>query len=219
MFTESQDELEKQLASVNDNYTIIRTNDLPLPDSRNALKEAGLKTDAEYFLLLDDDIVLPEKGLATMLFEMKKSDIAFCDYPYHSLKDGKMTGVTVYYDWDGESKPKGDIAWSGLGCVMVKRKVLESTVFRLSEYRFKREKGKLKMALDKDNHMIGGQGKSAGEDTAFYLEARANKFKIKCVGKIAKHLRIEKFVFRVGNGRYQTCHTIKGNDRVDTPEI
>ena len=218
IFTETLNSILVENARCNQYPVILTTKDLPIPDCRNALVEDALKHPAYFthFLLVDDDVVIPDGGLEEML--KLDADIAFIDYPMHHHK-GKWAnmGTACYDNWlpgeDWEGKP---VVWAGLGCTLVKREVfekMEKPWFKEMSKSFVRDKkGKVSFTGEFPNPSGGG------EDVYFFLQARKNKMKIAQVkGMVAKHLRIERFVLVLSSDKYKTQHTIKGNEKITQP--
>lgn len=226
VYTQHEVALERELYDAGQVPFIIRTVDKPLPESRNFLVDEALKlTWWDYALLVDDDIVMPEGSLKKLL-ELD-TDIAVIDYPHHTIgmKDGEeqMYGVAVYDDWaPGDSVEGKRVAYAGLGCVLVRREVLEKMekpAFRQTHFQYRRE-GKKIMFTPKGGTLSGVEqaGSGGGEDTYFYLTAHKEGFTTKVVpGMVASHLRLSKIIQRMQEGRYTRTHTVGVNDRIDTP--
>lgn len=226
IYTAHQNALERELFDNGQVPFIVRTDNMPIPDSRNYLLDEALKlTWWSHILLVDDDIVIPKGGLSAMLD--LNTDVAVIDYPYHVIgeKDGEeqMYGTAVYDDWEsGESTEGKKLAWAGLGCVLVRRHVFEEMqkpFFKSTEYKYVRKNkiihfsSEVGYSEDLRKEFAGG-----GEDTHFYLEARRANAEIKSVpGMVATHLRTERIVSRMANSRYVSQHKITGNSRIDTP--
>lgn len=225
VFTKHQQALEEELALLGEYPQVIRTVDVPLPESRNMLVDMALEIkDWKYLLLLDDDVIIPERGLQAMrAFLEAGNDIAIIDYPHH-LSPGvkERFGVAVYEHYkDGDDVIGKEIAWAGLGCVLVKREAfekMEKPYFSNSAFAYSRdlETGTIKFDGTTRNNLTA----SSGEDVYFYFNARKAGLKVAVVPKyVASHARIEKFVYRLAGGRYRQTHTIQYNDRIDRPEI
>lgn len=227
IFTKHQDALESELATIDQYPKILRTTDIPLPDSRNLLIDTALKfSDWRFLLLLDDDVVMPEGSLQAMLDTLTNgsgNDIAVIDYPHHLAEQSKgKLGVATYEQWkEGESVVGKKLAWAGLGCVLMKRKAVEAMpkpMFVTSSYQYVRgEDGKLRMDAETKKNTVTA---SSGEDVYFYFEARKLGLKVAVVPHmVAGHCRIEQFVYRLAGGRYRTTHKIATNNIIDRPEI
>lgn len=224
IFTEHQDALEAELADSGQYPQILRTSDVPLPDSRNLLIETALTVPGwSYLLMLDDDIVIPEGGLKAMLDLLSNGEgnkAAAIDYPHH-LNDGSHLGVAVYERWkEGEPVKGKKLAWAGLGCVLIRREALEalrSPYFQNSAYRYARgEDGSLRMDGGSRNALTA----SSGEDVYFWFQLRRLGYKVAMVpDMVCGHCRIEKFVYRLAGGRYSSTHTVAKNDTIDRPEL
>jgi len=197
------------------------TDNMPIPKCRTALVEDALKHKAEFthFLLVDDDVIIPEGGLGEML--SADTDIAFIDYPLHQDR-GKYAGMgTACYDNCPEGTEyakakKKPVMWAGLGCVLVKREVFEklkSPWFKPYHRQYVRdEKGK-----------ITWQGspnikEPTGEDCYFFLQAQKKGLKVKqMTGFTCGHARIDKLVMHMANEKYTQQHKIKVNDKITQP--
>lgn len=101
------------------------SHDLPIPDCHNAVALAAMKTDAEAFWLVEEDVI-PPPGALLALFELLASHtIAAIDYP---VWNGGEHWSCVCRDQDGGSvsrpSTKG-IRYCGLGCTLVRRELFE----------------------------------------------------------------------------------------------
>lgn len=223
LFTSHQIALENELASIEEYPSVLRSVDVPLPEARNLLIEAALvDTEWTHLLMLDDDIIMPDNSLKALLKACKKADIALIDYPHHLREvDAPRLGVAVYKNWKvGESVAGKEIAWAGLGCVLMTRLAVEKMdkpLFANTAYKFeRREDGEIEMDAGTRDTLTG----TAGEDTYFYLEARRQGMKvIQVPGMIAGHAHIERFIYRLGGGRYRSTHKIATNTEIDRPLV
>lgn len=225
MFTVAQEAYEREMINNNQIPFCLRTKDVPIPDCRNQLVGEARQQDWwTHALLLDDDIVMPEGGLKALI--EANTDVAFIDYPHHmeGFDKDKLVdlsyGVAVYDNWrPGQPTDDKDIAWAGLGCVLVKREVfekMEGPIFQCTNWTYKRDidTGELRMGKAGDYEDAG----NAGEDTFFYFNLRRLNIKAKKIpNMVAGHLRIERLVYRMQKGRYQMQHQIKVNNRIDKP--
>lgn len=89
---------------------------LGIPGGHNeAVRDALLRTDANYILMVEEDNVIPQGGITAMLNVMKHTNagIVFIDY-----------GVN---GWSCSARVKKpiEILWCGLGCTMVRRAVFD----------------------------------------------------------------------------------------------
>lgn len=218
LFTKAQQALEEELMINQIPPLIMRTDNLPIPDCRNKLVEEGLKHpyQADAFLLLDDDVIMPEGGLKALI--KANEDIAFIDYPMHYTGDkwGNM-GTATYDDWlPGQDWKDKEVAWAGLGCTLVKREVFEklsSPWFMKTQKTFGRD-DKGHITIHKDDHNFGG----GGEDVYFFIKAKEAGFKIKPIHELtAGHARIIRAVRSLDEGKYQNQHEIAINSEIRTP--
>ena len=216
IYTKAEVALEDELLKNNIVPWILRTDNKPIPDCRNILVENALKTPATHFLMVDDDVIIPEGGLKAMLD--KDTDITFIDYPMH-YSEGRWDamGTATYDNWlPGEEFKDKDVAWAGLGCCLVRREVfekLDKPWFRTFQKAFLRD-DKGKITLKKDDEKLGG----GGEDVYFFLEAKKAGFKVKAVqDMVCGHARLSRVVTAFADGKYNTQHRIVINNKVEKP--
>ena len=104
--------------------------------SRNKLKEYFLKNDYDYLLSLEQDVVSPKDVIERLMKHGK--DI--CSGLYFKEKDNELIPI-MYVPYKNEFAkllkfeeiPENElieVITSGLGCVLIKRKVLENVEFR-----------------------------------------------------------------------------------------
>lgn len=120
-------------------------------ESRNILRELVLKGNYDYFLSLEQDIVLPENGLERLLAHEKK--ICAGVYANPITLNGKrhiLPLACVYRNLEQRAQGKADwmdfpflfparlteVAYAGLGAILIHRSILEKI-----EFRFEEEKG------------------------------------------------------------------------------
>jgi len=226
LFTKAVEAWEREIADNGLTASVLRTDGVPLPDSRNLLVEAALELpDWRFLLFLDDDVVLPEGAVKAMTDTLTKGegiDVAVIDYPHHSTPfSGERLGVATYEDWKPGDPVEGKrLAWAGLGCVMVKRRIfdrLEKPWFVNTAHRYARgTDGRLMM----DGASRQAFGASSGEDVHFFFQCRKHGIKAAVIpGMVAGHCRIERFVYRLAGGKYSQSHGIEVNDRIDRPGV
>lgn len=209
ILTEAQNAIDRELISVQQLPTILRTHDLPLPLSRNFLVESALQIPGwEYMLMMDDDVIMAKGTLKEML--TMDTDIAVTNYPAHGKHQGKNVSTMLH------NKDKS-VVFGGLGCVLVKRTVLETIPqpwFVVTEYRIARdENGEVGFYAGQADGRA--QQTSAGEDTYFFLQARKHGFEIKEVSKMATHARVDMLVTNSHTTRYHQQHVINKSNKVD----
>lgn len=217
IFTKSEVALEQEMLVNNQLPWILRTDNQPIPDCRNILVESALKTPATHFLLVDDDVIIPEGGLKTMIDA--DEDIVFIDYPMH-YDDGRWAnmGTATYDEWlPGDDYKDKPVAWAGLGCALIKREVFEKLgkpwFARYQKAFVRGDKGKMNFKEGKDVEMGGG-----GEDTYFFLRAREAGFTIKPIHDMTcGHARLLRVVTTFSEGKYQKQHKIVVNNKIDKP--
>lgn len=128
---------------------------LPIPTGHNeAVRDALLATDANYILMVEEDNVIPQGGIRSMLNLMRHSNagIVFIDY-----------GVNGWSCSARVKKPQ-EILWCGLGCTLIRRAVFEDM-----EYPYFRSDQSLRLNDWKwvPNHEPYGQ-----QDIWFCMKAR-----------------------------------------------
>lgn len=110
LFSESEDSCWRELRGVE--HVRIASHDKPIPDCFNYVVEEALKTKADSLFFVEEDIVVPEGGLAALL--ALDADIGAISY---LLKKGPRR--LSEWHWQGK------LIWVSLGCLLVKRKVFE----------------------------------------------------------------------------------------------
>jgi hypothetical protein len=98
--------------------------------NRNEARERALKSDADYFLFLDDDVVLPQRALATLLAQRK--EVVGGYYPILGTDKyvcGRWVADNTFCNFlcIQPGLTKSDIV--GLGCALISRNVLEKVPF------------------------------------------------------------------------------------------
>ena len=194
-------------------YSFYFTVDLPIPQCRDDLAQRALKDSCTHLFWIDDDVVLPNNGLDKLI----KADslVSIIDYPTHFMGKMKDTGITAFEDWvEGEDTKGKKVAWSGLGCCLMKREVfddLELPYFRRGGYKFVRdEAGAISYYADG-----GGDG---GEDFEFFYDLKKKGIEVNLIrDEIATHAKVLEYVGVVSQGKYKTCHTIHYADKIIKP--
>ena len=147
---------------------VFRTFDKKIPDAQNYLVEEALKTDSEFFLFIEEDVVPTIEQVKEMV--NRNVDICFVDYGVNGWSCSARDG-------------KGEILWCGFGCTMIKRCVFE----KLVRPYFRTDKS---LRLN-DNKWIDTPMKYGGHDIWFFTKAREAGFQITQVGGEAIHLKLE----------------------------
>jgi glycosyltransferase involved in cell wall biosynthesis len=191
------------------------THDLPIPDCRNALLRMAMDSEADVFLMLDDDNILPEGGLKKLLDS--KADIAFLDYPSHFMGSNKKRGVTVYDNYrEGWEVDITKVIFSGLGCVRITREAVLKLGYPEWEFR----KGGQLFDRDERGKMVlyGVAGGDGGEDFEFFMDAKEKGLTIEQIpNTYAGHAKIMRHVGVVQPGKYITTHDIHYAFEVEKP--
>lgn len=111
MFSETFEDVLRELEGYN--YEIYWSHGKSLPQCFNDPTEQALADESVFALLfIEDDMILP-KGIVQDMFAAKYPVIAL-DYPFQQQGDS-----TMLHD------PQGFAYWSGTGCLLVARSVLE----------------------------------------------------------------------------------------------
>lgn len=213
IFTKTMMALIRELSAFDHAYFF--TYDIPLPDSRNALVQSAVdsKIPFTHYLMIDDDIVLPELGIKDMLILDKP--IVLIDYPSHWMGKGANTGTAVYDEWlEGDPVEGRPVLFGGLGCSLIKKEVieaLEQPYFRKGGKQFDRDKkGKI--------HLYGVGSGDGGEDFEFYQDCKAKGFEITMVhGKVCGHAKVMKHIGVITPGKYVTQHDIIIANKIERP--
>ena len=114
-------------------------------ESHNKLRETALNENFDYLLILDQDII-PEKDVIEKLITNKKDAISALYFGNHNLPDGEnkiMPFAWAFLEkkdfWGSVRYLREDeinnniilkIAFAGMGCVLLGRKILEKIKFR-----------------------------------------------------------------------------------------
>ncbi len=92
---------------------------LPIPDAHEHVTELGMATDADLFLFVEDDNILPAAALTELVRTLDanpKAGVAAVDYPVGTR------GVR----WDSIYRENGEVLFSGLGITLIRREVFET---------------------------------------------------------------------------------------------
>ena len=112
MFSETLEDILRELEGLD--YKIFWAHGKSLPDAFNDPTEEALADESIYALwFVEDDMILP-KGILRKMFA-KNYPVVALDYPFK--QDGDST---VLHD------PHGYAFWTGTGCLLVAREVLEN---------------------------------------------------------------------------------------------
>lgn len=214
LFTDTIRSLLQELAPYR--HAFFFTKDQPIPDCRNLLVREARRCGIPFthYLMVDDDVILPEGGLDAML-EAKEPAIII-DYPTHALGKGANRGNVAYDKWlPGETDVAGrSIAWAGLGCALV-----DPAIFNKLRYPYFRKGGKL-FDRGKEGELIlyGEGGGDGGEDYEFYQDLKAQGYQVKQVeGMVAGHAKIMRHVGVVEQGKYLKQHDIHIANKIEAP--
>lgn len=193
VFTECENAISGNLEGVFD-YKMFRSHDLKIPDSQNYLIERAMREDFTHFLFVEEDIVMPEGVISSLL--IADTDIACIDY-----------GVAGY-SCITRDKETDEILWCGLGCTLIKREVFEA----LEKPYFRSDKGLLINDWPKITWIDSGAQAYGGQDIWFCMQAREKGFNIKQILGECKHLQLNQLGRReINNG----LHMISQKPTID----
>lgn len=213
LFTDTVMALLRELTAFH--HAFFFTKDLPLPMCRNALVKQARNCGEPFthYLMIDDDVVIPENGLQAMLD--LDSPVVLIDYPTHAMGMGANTGNIAYMTWkEGDSTEGKEICWGGLGCTLV-----QAGVFNTLPYPYFRKGG---MLFDRDKEgkivLYGEGGGDGGEDFEFYQDLKKKGYEIKQVhGMVAGHAKVMKHVGVIEHGKYVKQHDIHVAQAIERP--
>jgi hypothetical protein len=231
LFTATHEAVTREFRLNGQYPTWLVTNGLRLLDARNTLakwaEEAKFPWDAALFL--DDDVVLPEGAFAAFAKSLAKHDVAVMDYPHHwhpKLSDVPPTGIATYAQWlPGESTKGKVLAWAGLGSTamtksaFLKLKAKRDPLFRPSANAVEVSKlGVISLRATYDRGLSAqSEDYSAGEDTQFFFDCKAEGFSIEVLDQTAKHLRLDHAVSWAGAEKYAAVHVVEESTEITQP--
>lgn len=100
------------------------THDLPIPDCHNAVVEQAMRTDANLFWFVEEDMIPPPDALSALLSKVNEGcGMAIVDYPVGE-KPSQNCAIHEAY-MRGEDDPTGALIWCGMGCTLIRREVFE----------------------------------------------------------------------------------------------
>lgn len=190
-FSESAESIERALEGYE--RTILRTWYLPIPDSFNTLIGLALKTSAQEFFFVEEDVVIPANALS--LLRSLDVDVAAINYR------NKIEPSCI-----SEQRLKGakDPLWVSLGCTLIRRKVFErlpAPWFVIGKAVAIKHPGRKTRLVDSSPDRTYGN-----HDQVFCYLAKQAGFSIGSVdGILCRHLRLD----RLGNpGTNKGLHKI-----------
>jgi hypothetical protein len=103
--------------------------------NRNKARQMALSSDADYFLFLDSDVVLPTNAISSFGLQLSKTKIEIiCGWYKTKVGDHWVAGNWVADNtFQNFLQPAASVVKTdmiGLGCVMMKRQVLADVEFR-----------------------------------------------------------------------------------------
>lgn len=151
-------------------YKIYQSIGLGIPDGHNRAAERAFNDGCTHVWFIEDDTVPPANALSKMLAQ--EGDIVAIDY-----------GVN---GWSCITRGKidGEIKWCGLGCTLVRRKVLEA----LERPYFRDD---MQLRLNDMKWIPAPKDRYGGQDIWFCCQAREKGFKIYQVQGECKHLKLD----------------------------
>ncbi len=171
VFTEVERQIEV-LRLLKKDSIVLRSSDLPIPQSHNELVEKALLIpEVDEVLFIEEDVLFPNEGLKPVKFLSCPGDIVFMDYAVNG------------WSCSARSRRTKEILWCGLGFTKIKRKVFEA----MEKPWFRTDKTfrlNTKEWLDQPY-------KYGGLDIWFFLHAREKGFKIYQIEGECKHLQIK----------------------------
>lgn len=195
-----------------DNKIFFTTN-LPIPDCRNDLLKRAKKIGGfTHYLMVDDDVIMPEGGLQAML-DLKKP-VTLIDYPTHWTGKHAGMGNVAYVQWKEGEPLRGEIMWAGLGCTLVEASVFD----QFGEDPF-RTGGQFFDVLPNGKKILYGvrQG-SGGEDFEFYTDLREKGIEIAQVEGIScGHAKVLRHIGVIEEGKYAKQHDIHVSEGITRP--
>lgn len=198
VYSQTVEELYRELESLGGSFRVFWSHGRPIPDCFNVPTEEALKGDYDYFLYVEEDMVLPEGILGRML-ERVDHAIA-CDYPV-----GGSDGGTVMYDQEGRA------FFTGCGLLLVRADLLRrmpKPIWR-SDVRWKPwvEDGLIhfELSLKREGDVYGQQ------DVAFGLRLYANGLPIEVMPETIGQRELVK---KGGRGSNDGFHVVRDRMKV-----
>lgn len=100
--------------------------------NRNILRKMALTSDADYFLFMDDDIILPRDALSKMI--MHKKDIMGGWYKMENSTNyvaGAWVADHIFIHYQKPQEHVIKVDTIGMGCALLSRKVVEAVPFEV----------------------------------------------------------------------------------------
>lgn len=97
--------------------------------NRQALRKMALASDAEYFLFVDDDVVLPKDAIKNLVLHRKGLLFGWYRIISRPMWVAGCWAVDKLVIYRNPQKYVAKVDFGGLGCAMVSRKVLEAVDF------------------------------------------------------------------------------------------
>jgi hypothetical protein len=172
------------------------SHDKPMPECFNDTVKRALDDDADFVLIIEEDIVIPKEGIMRLLGALETADVAYFDY---WLENGKRCLMKV-----------GDYDICGTGAIMFTRKAIE-TLYpfdNLQQYDGRTLEPLNRVTVDRAEQSYGGH------DVDLFKRAQDMGMTLTCVGE-CKHLRVTELGNKKKNKGY---HTVKELDGTVSPE-
>ena len=189
--TRTIESLVKNFDDVDVGWKLFFTHDLPIPDAHNAVMQKGMDWGADYIWMIEEDIIVPSGSLKKML--ETGEPVYFINYP---VGDRQSSCMMRYKD---------RVVWTGTGCLLMKREVLEKIPQPWMENKTVAFSGS-----NKFNYVINKlEVEYGGQDVHFGHKIRSAGFEIKVLdGVVAGHIRIEKMGGKHSNSDYHKIHIV-----------
>ena len=180
VFSETIDEVIKNLAGYD--YKFFISHDNPIPECFNIPTKQALEEGYEWIWYVEEDMVIPKYFIKHAMDE--KYPIVACDYPAVRKESPDSRASTVLY------APDGTAFFTGMGCMLVNRIILEKIGNFTTEFVWDIElfdgilEFKQRKSGKKDDNRYGNQ------DVHFGITLYANKLPIHVLKEYAGQRRI-----------------------------
>lgn len=180
IFSETIDEVIKNLAGYD--YKFFISHDNPIPECFNIPTKQALEEGYEWIWYVEEDMVIPKYFIKHAMNE--KYPIVACDYPAVRKESPDGQASTVLY------APDGTAFFTGMGCMLVNRIILEKIGDFTTDYKWDIElfDGILKFKQVKNEKKA--EERYGNQDVHFGITLYANKLPIHVLKEYAGQRRI-----------------------------